>query len=48
MTRLLIAASAVATVAFSAVDGDMLLVRAGAPGRAVRHPSDELVAYSIG
>jgi outer membrane protein assembly factor BamB len=34
--------------AFPAVDGDMLLVGAGAPGRAVRHPSDELVAYSIG
>jgi outer membrane protein assembly factor BamB len=34
--------------AFPAVDGDLLLVGAAAPGPAVKHPSDELVAYSIG
>jgi outer membrane protein assembly factor BamB len=33
---------------FPAVDGDMLLVGAAAPSPAVKHPSDELVAYSIG
>ena len=32
---------------FPAVDGDLLLVGAAAPGPAVKHPSDELVAYSI-
>ena len=33
---------------FPAVDGDMLLVGAAAPSKAVKHPSDQLVAYSIG
>ncbi len=34
--------------AFPAVDGDMLLVGAGAAGPFVKHASNELVAYSIG
>ena len=33
--------------AFPAVDGDMLLVAAAAPGPYVKHPSDQLVAYSL-
>jgi alcohol dehydrogenase (cytochrome c) len=33
---------------FAAIDGDNLLVGAGAPGSATKHPTNELVAYSIG
>jgi outer membrane protein assembly factor BamB len=33
--------------AFAAVDGDTLLVGAGAPSPRVKHPSTQLVAYSI-
>jgi outer membrane protein assembly factor BamB len=32
---------------FAAVDGDTLLVGAGAPGSSVKHPANELIAYSI-
>jgi outer membrane protein assembly factor BamB len=34
--------------AFPAIDGNTLLVGAGAPVKGVKHPSNELVAYSIG
>ncbi len=34
--------------AFPAVDGDTLLVGAGAPSKTIKHPSNQLVAYSIG
>ena len=30
-----------------AIDGDTLLVGAGAPAKSIKHPSNELVAYSI-
>jgi alcohol dehydrogenase (cytochrome c) len=33
---------------FAAIDGDNLLVGAGAPGSATKHPTNELIAYSIG
>jgi outer membrane protein assembly factor BamB len=33
---------------FAAIDGDNLLVGAGAPGSSVKHPTNELIAYSIG
>ena len=31
----------------AAIDGDTLLVGAGAPGSSVKHPANELIAYSI-
>jgi glucose dehydrogenase len=34
--------------AFAAIDGDTLLIGAGATSPSVKHPSHELVAYSIG
>ena len=33
---------------FAAIDGDNLLVGAGAPGSPLKHPTNELIAYSIG
>ena len=33
---------------FAAIDGDNLLVGAGAPGSSMKHPTNELIAYSIG
>jgi outer membrane protein assembly factor BamB len=33
---------------FPAIDGDTLLVGAGAPAKGIKHPSNELVAYSLG
>ena len=33
---------------FAAIDGDNLLVGAGAPGSPAKHPTNELIAYSIG
>ena len=33
---------------FAAIDGDNLLVGAGAPGSSAKHPTNELIAYSIG
>jgi hypothetical protein len=34
--------------AFPAIDGDTLLVGAGAPAPHVKHATDELVAYALG